>query len=65
MATSKKEATVTHSNLPNGDHAIGVELDGVFVPFAQLDKNYVEGLIASGKSPEAKAAAGDTEEGGE
>lgn len=65
MATAKKAGSVEHKVLPSGDHAIGLELDGVFVPFAQLDGNYVQGLIESGKSPEAKAAAGDSEGGGE
>lgn len=65
MATAKKEGGLEHRVLPSGDHAIGLELDGVFVSFAQLDGNYVSGLIASGKSPEAKAAAGESEGGGE
>ena len=59
MTTSKKEGSVEYQVLPGGDHAIGVVREGVFVPFAQLDANYVAGRVESGKSPEAQAAAED------
>lgn len=58
MAPAKSESAVEHHVLPNGDHGIGPTIDGVFVPFAQLDANYVHSLVEAGKSPEAKAAAG-------
>lgn len=61
MADTKKGGGVEHKVLPSGDHAIGVELEGVFVPFASLDGNYVAGLVESGKSPEAAAAASESE----
>jgi hypothetical protein len=58
MAPSKSEPMVSLKALPNGDMAIGAELDGVFVPFAQLDAIYVQALIQAGKSPEAQSASG-------
>ena len=63
MATSKKDPEVTYGVLPGGDHAIGVTIDGVFVPFASLDPDYVQGRVESGKSPEAQGAS-DGENGG-
>lgn len=64
MASPKSEPMVSLKSLPNGDMAIGAELDGVFVPFAQLDGNYVQALIEAGKSPEALAASGGANGGG-
>ena len=65
MATKTSGPAVTHKVLPGGSEAIGAVIDGVFVPFAQLDSDYVKGLVETGKSEEYKAAYPDGEGEGE
>ena len=65
MASSSKTPDVLHKVLPSGDHALGIEIDGVFVPFVQKDGAYIASLAEAGKSPEAEAAADDEKGGGE
>lgn len=60
MAAAK---TVSYQENADGTHSLGVKLDGVFVPFVTLEPHYVADRIAAGKSPEAKAANDNTDEG--
>ena len=68
MAASKSASgDVKHVVDANGDHHIGVEHDGVFVPYATVAATTIADRVEAGKSPEAKAAAtsAPSDEGGE
>lgn len=52
-------ATVTHVEHPNGDHSIGVEIDGVFTPFATLPAARVAHHSERVASLTERADAGD------
>ena len=67
MAESKSSSGgVEHRVDSDGNHHVGVEHEGVFVPFATRDAVDFADRVEAGKSPEAQAAAAPaSEEGGE
>lgn len=64
MATGKaEEGAVSYRENPGDTVSIGVTVGGSFVPFVTLEGAYVRSLAEAAKSPEAKAASGETDEG--
>ena len=61
MTAKKDEDAVTHEVGPDGSHAIGVTINGAFVPFVKLEGAYVQSLVTAYNSAEAKDARGDND----
>jgi hypothetical protein len=57
-------ADVTHRVTDDGTHQIGIEDDGVFVPFATLDEARFNQLKQAGENEPGREAA-EEPEGGE
>lgn len=45
--------------LPNGDHSLGAEIEGVFVPFVTLSKGKVAQLVERAHNLAERAEEGD------
>ena len=61
MTAKKDEGAVTHEVLPDGSHAIGVTVNGAFVPFVKMEGAYVQSLVTAYNSSEAKDARGESD----
>lgn len=63
MTTPAKGGAVTYQRTLDGDHAIGVKLDGQFVPFATLSDARVAQLVENAANRGETVTTDDDGEG--
>lgn len=60
--TKASKPSIEYQQDSDGNHHIGVTVDKVFIPFASRSAVDMADRVEAGKSPEAKAAAGEPAE---